>query len=285
MRGGYGSVQLLPHLDGWARCAATPKLFIGYSDNTSILSWLTCQLRHHGAARPDARRPAGAGDRPATTKRSFLALLRGRGPGWRSHRTGSTSCAGARRRGPLFGGTLTQLAASLGTPYAFDPPAGCILFLEDVNERPYRLDRMLTQLQLSGVLGRAGALVFGEMRGCRRAGRRRCSARATSSALITRGFDGPVALRISVRPHHRPVLDAAVRRRASASRPAPQPSLVVEESPLSERKTIHLIGICGTAMATLAALLKQPRARRARLGPERLPADERLPRGGGHSAR
>src|SRR4030095_16279809 len=47
-----------------------------------------------------------------------------------------------------------------------DPPDGCVLFLEDVNERPFRIDRMLTQLRLSGVLGRARALVFGEMRGC-----------------------------------------------------------------------------------------------------------------------
>ena len=46
----------------------------------------------------------------------------------------------------LVGGTLTQLLASLGTPYAFDPPPGCVLFLDEVAERPYRLDRMLTQL-------------------------------------------------------------------------------------------------------------------------------------------
>ena len=68
--------------------------------------------------------------------------------------------------GPLYGGTLTNLAASLGTPYAFNPPAGCVLFLEDVNERPYRIDRMLTQLRLSGIVGRGAAIVFGEMRGC-----------------------------------------------------------------------------------------------------------------------
>jgi muramoyltetrapeptide carboxypeptidase len=68
--------------------------------------------------------------------------------------------------GPLFGGTITQLAGSLGTPFAFNPPDGSILFLEDVNERPYRIHRMLTQLRQSGILARARALVFGEMRGC-----------------------------------------------------------------------------------------------------------------------
>ena len=61
---------------------------------------------------------------------------------------------------------LTPLVSSLGTPYAFDPPARSILFIEDVGERPYRIDRMLTQLRLSGVLERAAGLVFGEMRSC-----------------------------------------------------------------------------------------------------------------------
>ena len=55
----------------------------------------------------------------------------------------------------LVGGTLTQLVGSLGTPYAFDPPQGCVLFLDEVAERPYRLDRLLTQLKLSGLLRRA----------------------------------------------------------------------------------------------------------------------------------
>ena len=69
-------------------------------------------------------------------------------------------------KGMLVGGTLTKLTASLGTPYAFDPPPGCVLFLDDVAERPYRLDRMLTQLRLAGVLVRASAIVFGVMPGC-----------------------------------------------------------------------------------------------------------------------
>ena len=63
--------------------------------------------------------------------------------------------------GPLYGGTLTQLVSSLGTPYAFDPPARCVLFIEEVNERPYRIDRMLTQLRLSGVLDRRWLAVAG----------------------------------------------------------------------------------------------------------------------------
>ena len=68
--------------------------------------------------------------------------------------------------GVLVGGTITQLAASLGTPYAFDPPAGCVLFFDEVNERPYRLDRLLTQLVQAGIIGRASAIVFNELPGC-----------------------------------------------------------------------------------------------------------------------
>ncbi|MCH9032986.1 MAG: hypothetical protein IID42_00600 [Planctomycetes bacterium] len=63
--------------------------------------------------------------------------------------------------GPLLGGTLTQLVASLGTPYAFAPPSGYVLLLDEVGERPYRIDRMLTQLTASGVLARAAAVVCG----------------------------------------------------------------------------------------------------------------------------
>ena len=163
VRGGYGSVQVLPCLDR-ARLAAAPKLFIGYSDNTSILSWLTtaCGIPALHGPMLDGRLALGAA---GYDERSFTALLRG-GAGLELAPPGLEVLRAGEAIGTLAGGTLTQLTASLGTPYAFDPPAGCVLFLEDVNERPYRLDRMLTQLRLAGLLSRAAALVFGEMRGC-----------------------------------------------------------------------------------------------------------------------
>jgi muramoyltetrapeptide carboxypeptidase len=163
VRGGYGSVQLLPCLD-CARLAAAPKLFIGYSDTTSILSWLTtaCGIPALHGPMLDGRLALG----PAgSDERSFTTLLRG-GAGLELAPPGLEVLRAGEAIGTLAGGTMTQLTASLGTPYAFDPPAGCVLFLEDVNERPYRLDRMLTQLRLAGLLSRAVALVFGEMRGC-----------------------------------------------------------------------------------------------------------------------
>jgi muramoyltetrapeptide carboxypeptidase len=92
--------------------------------------------------------------------------------------------------GPVVGGTLTQLTALLGTPWALDVPRGAILLLEDVSERPYRVHRMLTQLAQSGTLARAGALVFGEFRNCDEPE----GPPAIRDVLreFTRGFPGPV---------------------------------------------------------------------------------------------
>jgi muramoyltetrapeptide carboxypeptidase len=136
---------------------------------------------------------------------------------------------GGEAAGPLFGGTLTQLTASLGTPFAFDPPAGCVLFLEDVNERPYKLDRMLTQLRLAGILERARALVFGEMRGCDETGGQPCA------LDVIRAFahecPGPVITGFPSGHSTGPcwTLPLGVRVRVVT---APRPSIVVEESPV-----------------------------------------------------
>jgi muramoyltetrapeptide carboxypeptidase len=164
VRGGYGSAQMLPELEGW-NPTRTPKLFIGYSDNTSLLAWLTCRWRIPVVHGPmlDGRLAKGSA---GYDERSFTTLLRGEGAGLEISSDGLEVVREGHASGPLFGGTMTQLCASLGTPYAFEPPEGCILFLEDVNERPYRIDRMLTQLRLAGVLHRSRAIVFGEMRGC-----------------------------------------------------------------------------------------------------------------------
>ena len=189
VRGGYGSVHLLPLLDR-ARVIEQPKLFIGYSDNTSLLSWLTCQCGITALHGPmiEGRLAGGAG----YDQRSFIELVCG-GRRLELAPEGLTVLReGERVSGPLFGGTITQLVASLGTPFAFDPPDGCVLFLEEVNERPYRIDRMLTQLALSGVLARARALVFGEMRGCDEPG----GAVTAIDAIVrtTRDCAGPIVV-------------------------------------------------------------------------------------------
>jgi muramoyltetrapeptide carboxypeptidase len=131
-RGGYGSVHLLPLLDA-ETLRQTPKIFIGYSDNTSMLTWLTigCGITAlHGPMLEGRLAKGEAGYHKA----SFLAAL-GTEPAGELTPPTLTNIQGGEAVGPLHGGTLTQILASLGTPYAFTPPEGSILFIEDVNER------------------------------------------------------------------------------------------------------------------------------------------------------
>ena len=187
-RGGYGSVQLLPLLDP-AGIRRQPKAFIGFSDNTSILTWLTLQcgvVSFHGPMieRRFARGEAGY------DRGSFSRCLCSAEPAGNLTHPLIEELKAGEAAGMLVGGTLTQLAASLGTPYAFDPPPGAVLFLDDVNERPFRIDRMLTQLRLGGLLARVSAVVFGELPGCDEPGGGP-TARATVADLMS-DFPGPV---------------------------------------------------------------------------------------------
>jgi muramoyltetrapeptide carboxypeptidase len=94
--------------------------------------------------------------------------------------------------GVLCGGTITQILASLATPYAFSPPARSVLFLDEVGERPYRLDRMVTQLKQAGILKRASAVVVGELPRCDEPSGEP-SARAVVADLLA-DFPGPVLI-------------------------------------------------------------------------------------------
>jgi len=164
VRGGYGSAQLLPLLDrDEARRARKP--FVGYSDLTSLLTFLTidCQLVAFHGPMLAGRLGRGAG---AYDRDSLLKALCGRTPMGELAPPALETIRPGEVVGPLFGGTLTQILASLGTPFVFAPPAGYVLFLDEVGERPYRLDRMMTQLRQSGLLGRAAAVVIGELPRC-----------------------------------------------------------------------------------------------------------------------
>jgi len=224
VRGGYGSVHLLPLLDR-AILRRTPKLFIGYSDNTTILSWLTCQCAITALHGPMLEGRLSQGSE-GYDRESFNAFMSG-GEGRTLCPDNLTIVRAGEAAGPLFGGTLAQLTASLGTPYAFDPPAGCVLFLEDVNERPYRLDRMLTQLRLAGVLSRARSLVFGEMRGCDEPGGQ--VAALDVIRAFAHEFEGPVVAGFPSGHTSGPLwtLPLGVRVRVVT---APHPAIVVEES-------------------------------------------------------
>ena len=228
VRGGYGSVQILPLFDGWQPQHA-PKLFIGYSDNTSVLSWLNCQAGITAIHGPmiDGRLAKG---KDGYDEASFRTLVTGGGRGLVLRPEMLAALQDGEAAGPLFGGTLTQLVASLGTPYAFDPPEGHVLFIEDVNERPYKLDRMLTQLKLSGVLGRASAVICGEMRGCDEPDHE-LTARAAIS-MFFEDFDGPILFGFPSGHTTGPCwsLPMGVRVRAVSG---PQPAVIVEESPVA----------------------------------------------------
>jgi muramoyltetrapeptide carboxypeptidase len=163
VRGGYGSVEVLPHLDA-SLFRSAPKAVIGYSDLTSLHAWLNGHVGMtsvHGAMLEGRLAKGEAGYDRGT----FLCSLSSEPLGELTAATLEVLRPGTAR-GALVGGTLTQLVASLGTPYCFSPPRDAVLFIEDVGERPYRLKRMLTQLRLSGRLAGAAAVVCGEFPGC-----------------------------------------------------------------------------------------------------------------------
>jgi muramoyltetrapeptide carboxypeptidase len=189
-RGGYGSVQLLPLLDiDEARLACKP--FIGCSDLTSVLSFLTTRcgmVAFHG---PMVAGQLGQGE-AGYDRASLVAALCTPEPMGELAPARLEAVRRGEAAGPLLGGTVTQLLGSLGTPFAFDPPPGFVLFFEEVGERPYRLDRMLTQLRQSGLLARASAVVIGELPRCDEPSGE-LKAHAVVSELF-RDFPGPVVI-------------------------------------------------------------------------------------------
>jgi len=174
VRGGWGSARILPYLD-WTRIRANPKLLIGFSDITAL--HLAFQTR---AGFTTIHGPNAASAWGELSMNSFRALaFEGQTPTYsnpvatedrlvqREWRT-RTMRAG-KAQGRLLGGNLTVLAALMGTPYVPDF-SGAILFLEDIDEAEYRIDRMLTQLALAGVLRRVAGVIWGQCTRCRAAG-------------------------------------------------------------------------------------------------------------------
>jgi muramoyltetrapeptide carboxypeptidase len=163
VRGGYGSAQLLPFLDPDDLLAARKPL-VGYSDITALL---TLYQRHGLAAihgpMIDRRLSKGPAYYDEASFRSVLMQAEPAGD-FRPAQLETLHLGSAT--GVLTGGTLTQLVASLGTPWDFDPPPGSVIFLEDIGERPYRVHRMLTQMAQAGLFVNARAIVFGEFPGC-----------------------------------------------------------------------------------------------------------------------
>jgi muramoyltetrapeptide carboxypeptidase len=154
-RGGFGTSRLLPLLDLHG-LAKSRRLLMGFSDCTALLNVLAAHglITLHGPMVSQLPRLDQA-SRNVLTK-----LLEGE-PQWPLRLEGQTITSG-KARGVLWGGNLTMLCHLLGTPWMPRLDGG-ILFLEEINEPPYRLDRLLTQLELAGVLGRIAGLALGAL--------------------------------------------------------------------------------------------------------------------------
>jgi muramoyltetrapeptide carboxypeptidase len=177
-RGGYGSPRILDRLD-YQAIRRFPKAILGYSDVTSLLLAIEQRARlvtFHG---PMAGKDfSGRGGLSPFAERHLLDLLgpassESRGSAFADWGKDPPGASAEERRtiapgsaeGPLLGGNLSSIAALMGTPYEIDA-RGAILFLEDVNEEPFRIDRMLNQLRLAGKLAGARGILLGAFTRC-----------------------------------------------------------------------------------------------------------------------
>lgn len=181
VRGGNGSVRLLPSLD-FDLISANPKILVGYSDITGLIIPIhqrTGQVTFHGPT-------AGSFFESPYTYNHFIKLLMTpKAAGliadpvardvWNpEYPPARLAVAEGEGRGPLVGGCLTLIRQMMGTPFEIDTKDK-ILFVEDVEEEPHSIDRMLTQLELAGKLDGVRGIVVGECVGCKPGGSKRNS--------------------------------------------------------------------------------------------------------------
>lgn len=163
-RGGYGANYLLGRID-LRKVKSHPKIFMGASDVTTLLTYFadaTGLVTFHGPMVTKSFSDPDGVDLP-----SWQSAVQG-ARDWEfdlGAQSGVTVLAEGAGQGMLYGGCLSLLVTSLGTPYEIQTD-GCILFMEDVAEKPYQIDRMLMQLKLAGKLGRLRGIIFGEMLDC-----------------------------------------------------------------------------------------------------------------------
>lgn len=159
-RGGYGCDYLLRELD-LEKIKAHPKIFMGYSDITTLLTWFADQanlVTFHG---PMVTKDFAKGMIDLAT---WTAATGGKSR-WEIVTSATAPLVPGSASGILYGGCLSLLAASLGTEYAIRTE-GTLLFLEDVAAKPYQIDRMLMQLKLAGKFKNVRGIIFGEMLEC-----------------------------------------------------------------------------------------------------------------------
>jgi len=162
-RGGWGSAELLPLLDA-NLIRANPKVFVGYSDHTSLHAWLWNECRLPTFYAPmvaaDWSNPEGVDDR------TWRTALHAEAPRSVGPADGLRILKPGHAEGRLLGGCLSILTESLGTPFALriseSTAEPTILFLEDIHTKPYQWDRMLQHLLFAGLLRNVRGIVFGD---------------------------------------------------------------------------------------------------------------------------
>ena len=183
-RGGYGLGRLLGRLDP-RELRRARKLFVGYSDATLLLLWLSRCAGLAGVHGPMLERS----DTTPEARERLLELLRG-GTGRQVPLEGAP-LQGGRSRGRLVGGNLTLLAGSLGTPWEVDT-RGAILFLEEVGEEPYAIDRTLLQLREAGKLRGARGVAVGQLVDCASERYPDVTARHVVAEILKAEVEGPI---------------------------------------------------------------------------------------------
>ena len=160
VRGGYGSNYLLERID-FSLFAARPKILLGCSDITSLLAAIHDRTGLVGFHGPMVAKDIADG---TFDEASWKNALQGAAD-WSIPTSNVEVLQSGKAAGRLYGGCLSMLVASLGTPFEIQTE-GSILFIEDIAEKPYRIDRMLMQLRLAGKLDGVRGFVFGEMLDC-----------------------------------------------------------------------------------------------------------------------
>ena len=187
-RGGYGSNYLLEHID-LNMIRRNPKPLFAYSDMTVLQTWLLDKaglVSFHGPmASADFSREDGVDQKSFVTTLTGQTASLGSVEGLRTLRPG-------RVTGTLYGGCLSMVVSSLGTPFAAETE-GKLLFLEDVNTKPYQIDRMLRQLILAGKLEGVKGIVFGEMLECTSPGADAGMLEAVILRVLGQ-FEGPIGI-------------------------------------------------------------------------------------------
>lgn len=162
-RGGYGSNYLPLTLDP-SKIVAHPKIFVGYSDITTLLCCVSDSANfvtfHGPMVAKDFAVPDGV------DLDSWQNALCGAAEWEIGEESGAKPLVAGEAEGILYGGCLSMLAATLGTPHEIHT-AGTILFVEDIAAKPFQIDRMLMQLKLAGKLKDVRGMIFGEMLDCR----------------------------------------------------------------------------------------------------------------------